>query len=88
MEKKMKKNKNLNTAKNLGCGERIKLWREKKNMTQQNLADISCLKQVNICRYETGSRNPSIKAAKKLANVLEVSAAYILGLTDIPYGND
>ena len=51
----------------------IREAREKKGMTQQELAKAVGVKAVSICRYELGQRAPRPAVAKKLGVILEKS---------------
>lgn len=54
-------------------GEKIKLYRESKNMTQGEVAEILGVKAATISKYETGTLEPNIESLKKLAELLDVS---------------
>ncbi len=54
-------------------GEKIKLYRENKNMTQVEIADILGVKSAAISKYESGTLEPNIESLKKLAELFEVS---------------
>jgi len=47
--------------------------REKRNLTQKQLADISGIRQSEISKLESGIRNPSIKILKKLADAMDMN---------------
>jgi transcriptional regulator with XRE-family HTH domain len=49
---------------------KIKAIREKRGLTQKQLADRLGVKQQNISDWERGERSPSVKNLKKLAEVL------------------
>lgn len=55
-------------------GETIKYWREKRGLTQQQLADLVGLKDVKIIgKYENGKKNPSLEPTlNKILSALEV----------------
>jgi transcriptional regulator with XRE-family HTH domain len=63
-------------------GKRLKMARDLRQMTQQQLSDKSKVPAVMISHFETGVR-PSASADNlvKLANALEVSIDYLLGRT-------
>ena len=54
-------------------GENIKLYRESKNMTQSEVAEILGVKATTISKYEAGTLEPNIESLKKLAELFEVS---------------
>ena len=43
--------------------------RNEQNLTQKELADRIGMNQADICKLENGTRNPSLKLLKKLANM-------------------
>ena len=54
-------------------GEKIKLCRENKKMTQNEVAEILGVKSATVSKYEAGSLEPNIESLKKLAELFEVS---------------
>jgi len=63
-------------------GKRLKLLREEVNLTQMQLAKLFNLSDAAINRYEKGINDPDTETVKKLASYFNVSADYLLGLTD------
>ena len=63
-------------------GERLRDLRHEKHMTQKQLADKPDLSKGTISAYEQGKKYPSIEVLIKLCNILQVSADYLLGLSD------
>lgn len=53
--------------------------REAKGWNQSELADKSGVSRVMIGKYERGEAVPSIDAAKKIADALEVTLDYLVG---------
>ena len=53
-------------------------------MSQSDLAIRAGLPPSSIAHFETASRKPSFDTLHKIANALEVTADYLLGLTDEP----
>lgn len=51
---------------------RLREWRERRGLTQQDLADGSGVSQNAISNYETGRRNARPSTARKLADALGV----------------
>ena len=51
----------------------FKELRIKKGLSQQEIADCVGVKQTTISQYENGSRQPNLKVAKNISNVLGVS---------------
>ena len=54
-------------------GEKIKFYRESKNMTQLEVAEILGVKPATVSKYESGMLEPNIEALKRIAKLLEVS---------------
>lgn len=65
-------------------GDRIKYLREKMNYTQKDLAKKAGLTVVQLSRYETNDRKPDPDSLKRIADVLDTSADYLLGRIDNP----
>lgn len=59
-------------------GEKIKLYRESKNMTQGEVAEILGVKAATISKYEAGTLEPNIESLKKLAELFEISIDELL----------
>ncbi len=59
-------------------GEVLKEIREKRGMTQGQLARKVRVHLVTISRIETGARNPSMALLHKLAKALKVNAGQLL----------
>ncbi len=59
-------------------GEKIKLYRESKNMTQGEVAEILGVKATTISKYESGTLEPNIESLKKLAELFDVSIDELL----------
>ena len=54
-------------------GEKIKLYRESKDMTQVEIAESLGVKPATISKYESGTLEPNIESLKKLAEIFNVS---------------
>ncbi len=63
----------------MNTGKIIADLREQKKWSQTDLADKSSVSRVMIGKYERGEAVPSIEAAKKIADALEVSMDYLVG---------
>ena len=63
-------------------GERLKFLRQEKNIGQNLLAKELHLSNASISYWETGKQMPTAEAIFKLARYFDVSADYLLGLTD------
>lgn len=62
--------------------ERLKEIRIKKELTQEEFAKLLNISPSAISLYESGSREPSLATLVNIANVLDVSTDYLLGLSD------
>lgn len=63
-------------------GDRLKLLRENKGLTQEELAETLEISEPQIWRYENGESKPRGDVVIKFATFFGVSADYLLGLTD------
>lgn len=54
-------------------GDKIKLYRENKKMTQNDLADILEVSAGTVSKYESGALEPSIESIKRLAELFGIS---------------
>jgi transcriptional regulator with XRE-family HTH domain len=63
-------------------GERLRVLREEKNMSQEELAEAFGLGKAAISGYERGKRTPSFDLLVGLADYFQVSTDYLLGRTD------
>lgn len=59
-------------------GEKIKSYRENRNMTQAEMANILGIKPATISKYETGILEPNINSLKKLAEMFNISINELL----------
>jgi len=67
--------------------ERLREWREKRGMSQRELARLCGIGDAQVSKYENGHTDPSATYLRIMAEVLQVSADYLLGLTDDPRGH-
>jgi|SRR5690625_3633129 len=58
-------------------GKRLIKLRKKRNLKQNEAAELIGISKVNLSRYENEHRNPSSTALKKLADFYEVTPAYL-----------
>lgn len=63
-------------------GEKIKLARMQKKISQQELGDAAETHQKNVSKYEKDLVIPSAITLKKIADALEVTTDYLLGHED------
>ena len=59
-------------------GEKIKLYRERKKMTQVQIAEILGVKPATVSKYESGTLEPNIESLKKLSELFEVTVDELL----------
>jgi len=71
--------KNISILLDMETGKIIAELRDKKGWNQSELADKSGVSRVMIGKYERGESVPSIDAAKKIADSLDVSLDYLVG---------
>lgn len=64
--------------------ENLKIARERRNMTQKEVADSIGVAKSTYSLYESGNREPNVQTIKKIADTLKVSADDLLGLNDQP----
>ena len=54
----------------MNLGKKIKEIRKKKNLTQQELADLSGISQTYLCQIENGDRTPNLEIFENISNAL------------------
>ena len=62
------------------CSEKLRLLREAKHLTQQQVADKVGVSKATISAYETVSKAPSIEVIIRLARFYGVSVDYLVGV--------
>lgn len=62
--------------------KKLKEIRESKGLSQSEVSKALGLSRNAFTNYETGIREPSLDTLKLICQILEVSADYLLGLTD------
>ena len=67
--------------------ERLKELRKKRGYTQSELAKYMNMRQGSYTKWETGMTEPRIDSIIPLARILNTTADYLLGLTDISERN-
>ena len=63
-------------------GDKLKAARKSKNLTQKGLAETVGVKTRTVASYEQGSAYPSLEIFGKLCDTLNISADYLLGISD------
>lgn len=71
-------------AKQLNFGTRLKELREKRSMTQQQLANLLNVGRPTIAGYETKGKEPDYSKLRTLSRYFDVSIDYLLGHSDNP----
>ena len=64
--------------------ERLKEARTKKGLSQYYVSQELGIPRTTYANWEQGKAEPGIDMMRRLAEILEVSADYLLGLTDDP----
>jgi transcriptional regulator with XRE-family HTH domain len=64
--------------------DRLKALREKRGWSQRELARLCGLGEAQIGKYESGQTDPTVTSLKTIADKLDVSADYLLGISDDP----
>lgn len=64
--------------------ENLKAARERRNMSQKEVADSIGVAKSTYSLYESGNREPNVQTIKKIADILNVSADDLLGLNNEP----
>ncbi len=59
-------------------GDKIKLYRENKKMTQNEIAEILDVSSATVSKYESGALEPNIESLKRLADLFEISIDELL----------
>lgn len=69
----------------MNVGERIRILRERKGLSQKHLAYKLDMPNQSLSNYERGYRLPPPDALKKIADFFEVSVDYLLGRESFLY---
>ena len=64
-------------------GTRIRILREAKNMTQQDLADLCNFDKADLSKIESGKANPTIKTLLRISQALDVKFPDLFQIEDI-----
>lgn len=62
----------------MGFSEQLKIYRKKKNYTQQQIAEMLGLTKSTYSLYESGKVEPNVDRIRKLANILGTSSDILL----------
>lgn len=69
-------------------GQRIKVLRKERGLTQQQLGDMINVTKGSICCYENGTRTPTLQTLIDLARVFGVDLNYFLGIDTYVVSDD
>ena len=61
-------------------GDKIKNLREEMDLTQTQIAQLIPMNQSNYSKIERDQQEPDLKQLKRIAEILGVSADYLLGI--------
>ena len=64
--------------------ENLKTARERKGISQKDMAEIIGVAKSTYSLYESGNREPNVQTIKKIADILNVSADELLGINEEP----
>lgn len=64
-------------------GQKVRKYREKKEFTQEKLAEFSGLDPTYISGIERGLRNPGIRNVAKIAKALELTTSQLCEGVDL-----
>lgn len=67
----------------INIGNRIKILRESKNMSQQDLADLCNFDKGDMSKIESGKANPTLKTFLIISQALEVNFPDLFQIEDI-----
>ena len=65
---------------------KLKEARERKCLTQEQLSELTHEHRVNIAKYETGTRVPSVAVLVSIADALDVSIDWLLDREEFSNG--
>ena len=62
---------------------KIKEIRKAKKLTQKQMAELLNTTERNYQYYESGAREPNLETFVSISDILDVSADYLLGRSDV-----
>ena len=71
----------------MSLGARIEAIRKEKKLSRPKLAEMMNVAPNSVWRWESGEREPEVETLRKLASVLGVSVAYLMGEGEHPRVN-
>lgn len=63
-------------------GQKIRLARERKNLTQEDLSKLTGIARANIARFEIGRHAPKIATVQRVARALDLTTEYLLKMPE------
>lgn len=63
-------------------GQRLRELRNRRNLSQRELADMIGVSKSSVNMYERDEREPGFKTLGRIADLFGVSTDYLLGRTD------
>ena len=66
----------------MSFGNKLVFAREKKNLTQKKLAELLDITPTRLNYWEKDKREPDVVMIKKIANILDTTGDFLLGLED------
>ncbi len=63
---------------------RLRVWRERKALSQRDLAQLAGVSQFSISKIETGNQNPRPSTLRKLAAALGLTPEQLFQHPDVP----
>lgn len=63
-------------------GDRLRMVRETRGITQEQLAEMADIARTMVGRYETTDQLPALDTLIRIADALGISSDYLLGRTD------
>jgi transcriptional regulator with XRE-family HTH domain len=67
--------------------DRLRAIRVQRGLSQRELARLCKIGESLINKYESGSSAPNIDSLKLIAETLQISSDFLLGITDDPRGH-
>ncbi len=67
----------------MGIGENLKKYREKHNLTQEELAKKLCISRSAVAKWEQGRGTPTTEIAIQIASILDIPCSELLGIDEL-----
>ena len=69
----------MSSQDNIDFGNRLRVWRTRRALSQRELALHAGVQQVTVARLETGARKPRPRTIRALAKALKVTVDELQG---------